>query len=296
MDIDQAQFQFNQPAVFAVMVAFLVFGISLDLRWEHFRRVLKIPKAPLIGLIGQLVIMPAVAFGLGMALTDRPSVALGLLLVACCPGGALSNYLTALARGDVATSISMTAVTTVVALVTTPLLFGLWAALNPSTKTMLAEIALEPKGIVMALIVMLLIPVTAGMLVRAKKPLVADRIQVWVRRLSVVVFAVVVGIMLTKNMDLLRDYAAESLLPVTATLVVGVVLGWALARLVRLNAAERRAVSMEVGIQNVALAIGIALAAYPTATGVAVTAVIWGVAQIVGGILLAAAWSRIAPE
>lgn len=295
MDIDQAHFQFNQPAVFAVMVAFLVFAISLDLRWDDFRRVLKIPKAPLIGLVGQLVIMPAVAFALGMSLTDRPSVALGLLLVAVCPGGALSNYLTALAKGDVATSISMSAATTVVSVVTTPLLFGLWASLNPGTKDMLADIGVDPKGIVMALVVMLLVPVTLGMLIRAKKPDLADKIRVWVRRISLLVFAVVVAILLAKNMKVLRDYAGEALLPVAATLVAGVALGWALGRLVRLTAAERRAVAMEVGIQNVALAIGIALAIYPSATGVAVTAVIWGVAQIVGGVLLAGVWSRMPP-
>ena len=105
-----------------------------------------------------------------MYLTDVPSVALGLLLVTCCPGGALSNYLTGVARGDVATSISMTTVSTLFSLVLTPLLFALWASMNPSTRAALADIQMNPKQVVMTLLIMLIVPVTAGIQAESEAP------------------------------------------------------------------------------------------------------------------------------
>ena len=110
--IDQAAFAFDPRVgvIVAVMVGFLVFAVALDLTWAGLQRVLRAPKAPVVGLVAQFGILPAVAFGVGLYLTDVPSVALGLLLVACCPGGALSNYLTGVARGDVGVSVEFHAV------------------------------------------------------------------------------------------------------------------------------------------------------------------------------------------
>ncbi|GBF22126.1 sodium Bile acid symporter family protein [Arenibacter sp. NBRC 103722] len=99
-DINQIPFNFDPRIgmIVGVMVGFLVFAVSLDLTWEKLLRVLKRPKAPTIGLVAQFGILPAIAFLTGLYLTDSPSIALGLLLVACCPGGALSNYLTGVAH------------------------------------------------------------------------------------------------------------------------------------------------------------------------------------------------------
>ena len=112
--IDQASFNFSPQIglTVAAMVGFLVFAVALDLTLEQFQRILKTPRAPGVGLLAQYLILPGVAFGIGSLMADTPSVALGVLLVACCPAGALSNYLTGVARGSVATSVSMTAIST----------------------------------------------------------------------------------------------------------------------------------------------------------------------------------------
>jgi BASS family bile acid:Na+ symporter len=121
-DINQIAFSFDPRIglVVGIMVGFLVFAVSLDLTWEKLLSVLKRPKAPTIGLVAQFGILPAIAFLAGLYLTDAPSIALGLLLVTCCPGGALSNYLTGVARGDVATAISMTTISTLSRLLLPP--------------------------------------------------------------------------------------------------------------------------------------------------------------------------------
>jgi BASS family bile acid:Na+ symporter len=294
--IDQVPFNFDPRIglIVGIMVGFLVFAVALDLTWEQLRRVVRSPKAPGIGLFAQFGILPAVAFGAGMYLTDVPSVALGLLLVTCCPGGALSNYLTGVARGDVATSISMTTVSTLFSLVLTPLLFALWASMNPSTRAALADIQMNPKQVVMTLLIMLIVPVTAGMLLRAKRPDIADRIRLWTRRIAGLVFAVVVVMIIGGNIKSLALVAEVALLPVLLTFALAIAFGWGLARLSGLVVADRRAVAIEVAFQNVALAIGMGIAFFPALAGVAAVSILWGVIHLVFGSGLAITWNRVA--
>lgn len=293
--IDHATFNFSPQVglAVAVMVGFLVFAVALDLTWAQFRRVLKQPRAPVIGLFAQYVILPGVAFGVGLLMASTPSIALGLLLVACCPAGALSNYLSGIARGSVATSISMTAVSTLCSVVVTPILFAVWAALNPETHTLLARIAIDPRRVVLVLLVMLVVPVAAGMLVRARHPATADRMRRWARRLAGAVFAVVVAVLLLGNIRVLGSFAQTALPPVLATFAIAVALGWSLARAAGLGPADRRAVTLEVAFQNVALAIGLAVAFFPGLAGVAVTAILWGVVHLTVGFAIAAVWMRM---
>jgi bile acid:Na+ symporter, BASS family len=290
--IDQVEFHFSQGAgvAFAFMVGFLVFAVALDLTAAQFRRVLARPVAPVVGLLAQFVILPAVAFAVGLLIADTPSVAIGLLLVACCPGGALSNYLTGVSRGDVATSISMTAVSTLVCVVVTPMLFALWVSLNPVTAGVLRSIDIDPKRVLLVLLVMLVAPVTAGTVLRARRPRLAGVLRPRVRRIAVLVFATVVAIVVGSNLGLILDHSSVALVPVLSTFAIAGALGLALARAARLGAAARRAVVFEVVLQNVALAIALAVAFFPALAGVAVTSALWGVVHITLGSALAAVW------
>ncbi|GJM43176.1 MAG: symporter [Gemmatimonadota bacterium] len=292
--IDQAQFNFNPTIGLAVlvMVGFLVFAVALDLTWGQFSRVLKKPKAPGIGLVAQYVFLPAVAFGVGVLWVGTPSIALGLLLVACCPAGALSNYLTGVARGNVATSVSMTAISTVFSILLTPLLFGFWASRNPETAAVLRQIRTDPMRVVVALLIMLVVPVTVGMCIRALRPATADNIRTPTRRIAGGVFAVVVATLILGNIQLLGNFAREALPPVLVTFGIAVALGWGLAWVSGLPAPDRRAVTLEVAFQNVALAIGMAVAFFPSLAGVAITAILWGIVHLSVGFAIAVAFRR----
>jgi BASS family bile acid:Na+ symporter len=293
--IDQAQFNFSPMVglVVGVMVGFLVFAVALDLTGDQFRRVFGSPKAPLIGLVAQFLVLPGVAFGVALMTVDTPSIALGLLLVTCCPAGALSNYLTGVARGSVATSVSMTAISTLFSVALTPLLFAFWAAMNPDTRAVLQEIDIDPKQVIVMLLIMLVVPVTAGMLIRAKRPETADEIRPWSRRIAGAVFAVVVAILLLGNAKVLGTFAETALPPVLLTFAIAVALGWGLARASGLGAADRRAVTLEVAFQNVALAIGMAVVFFPALAGVAITSILWGVVHLTLGFAIAAIWMRV---
>lgn len=294
-DINQIPFNFDPRIglIVSIMVGFLVFAVSLDLTWENLLRVLKRPKSPTIGLVAQFAILPAVAFLSGLYLTDVPSIALGLLLVTCCPGGALSNYLTGVAKGDVATSISMTTISTLFSIVLTPVLFTFWASMNLSTLLVLQDISIDPQRVIMTLLIMLVIPVTAGMFLRAKRPKTANRIRGVVRLLAGIVFAVIVAMLIGSNFKSLSLLAQNALFPVLFTFVIAVALGWGIGWLAGLMAAERRAVAIEVAFQNVALAIGLGITFFPSLGGIAAVSILWGIVHLTLGFGLAIAWSRI---
>lgn len=294
-DINQIPFDFNPRIgmIVGVMVGFLVFAVSLDLTWEKLLRVLKRPKAPTIGLVAQFGILPAIAFLVGLYLTEKPSITLGLLLVTCCPGGALSNYLTGIAKGDVATSISMTTVSTLFSIILTPVLFAFWASMNSSTLAVLLNISMDPQRVIITLLIMLVIPVTAGMLLRAKRPDIAKRIRKVVRLLAGIVFAVIVVTIIISNVKSLSLLAQTALLPVIVTFIIAVGLGWGLGKLTGLIPADRRAVAIEVAFQNVALAIGLGLTFFPSLAGITGVSILWGIVHLTLGTGLVLVWSRI---
>jgi BASS family bile acid:Na+ symporter len=294
-DINQIPFDFDPRIglIVGIMVGFLVFAVSLDLTWDKLLRVLKRPKSPAIGLVAQFGILPAIAFLAGLYLTDAPSIALGLLLVTCCPGGALSNYLTGVAKGDVATSISMTSISTLFSILLTPLLFAFWASMNPSTLSVLQSISMDPQRVMMTLLIMLVIPVIAGMLLRAKRHSTANRIRGTVRLIAGIVFTVIVIMLIGSNFKSLALLAQAALFPVLFTFVIAVGLGWGIGWLAGLMAAERRAVAIEVAFQNVALAIGLGIAFFPSLGGIAAVSILWGIVHLTLGFCLAIAWKHI---
>jgi BASS family bile acid:Na+ symporter len=296
--IDRAEFQFDPRfgIVVGILVAIMVFAIALDLRWEHFKRILRSPRPIVVGMVAQLAFMPALAFLVARAMVHTPSVALGLLLVACCPGGAVSTYLTGVARGDVATSVTLSTLNTVTSIVTLPLIFGLWASANPTTAGLLREVGVDPVKLVMMFVVTVALPILAGMLLHARRPDLADRIRVWVRRVAAILFAIVVVTGVSTNIRLLLDFAREAALPTFLCCAGSTALGWGLGWVTRVIEPDRRAVAIEVGGQNVALAIGMALAFFPSHVGVAVMGAVWSVVQISLLVSLALIWRSTPPR
>lgn len=293
--IDQTQLQLNPAAamVLSLVVGFLVFGVALDLRGDDFRRVLRAPRAPLVGLVAQFGVLPAVGFLVAVALAQTPSVALGLILVASCPGGSLSNYFTAVARGDVALSVSMTAVSTIGSLVLTPLVFSFWASQHPDAATLLRAIPIDPGRVVGMVLVMVGIPVVLGMSVEAWLPRVAARIRGAVRTASLVAFAGMVIMIAGANAKAVVSHPGVVLVPVLVAFTASVAAGWLLGRVAGLDPRARRAVAIEVGLQNVGLGMGIGVAMFPTLGGVATIPAVWGLVHLAGGAALSAAWRRV---
>ena len=237
-------------ALFLIML-----GMGLSLVVDDFKRVVTYPKAALTGLFCQLVLLPICAFVLAVGFGLRPELAVGLMVLAACPGGVTSNLITHVARADTALSVTLTAINSVIAVFTIPFIvgFGLEYFLDASQRIELP--VLETIGKVFAITA---VPVAIGMVVRAKKPGFAERMDRPARIASTVVFILIVGGIIAANIDLIREHYG-SLTGVTTTLNLATLgFGAAAGLLMRLPAKQTLTVAIEGGIQNGTLAIVIA--------------------------------------
>ena len=286
-------FSTGSLVILNVILALMMFGVSLSLRGEDFKRVLRMPEAPAAGLLAQFVLLPAMTCVITWFLDVEPELALGMILVASCPGGTFSNIMTWLARANVAVSVSMTAVSSLAATVLTPLNFALYGWINPNTRSLVTDIALDPWNILMLVALVLALPLVLGMLTGRHFPGFAERAQKPMRVITLLVLFVFVGLAFGKNMDVFLENADRIVALVIGQNALALGLGALAGLLVGLNRADRRAVTMEVGIQN-GLGLAILFTFFPQAAGMILIAGFWGVWHLVSGLVLALIWSRSA--
>lgn len=276
-----------------VILALLMFGVALDLRVEDFRAVAKAPRGPLAGIATQLLLLPPATFVLVQIIDPIPSVKLGMMLVAACPGGNVSNFLVWMARGNTALSVSMTAVTSTAAVFITPFNLAFWASMDPDTRTLLANIAVDAGDMFTTILLLLGLPLAVGMTVRARWPDFAERIQ---RPLRTTDGAIFLGFILFAFWRS-REYLTLAILPVLFIVIVhnamALGLGYTIARLLRLPPRDRRAISLEVGVQNSGLGLALIFNFFADLGGTAMVAAWWGTWHLVGGFTMAVIWSKV---
>ena len=296
--IDEVRLAFdaNNLFVLEIILGFVMFGVALDLRVADFKELVRRPKAPAIGLLCQFLLLPALTWLLTRLLRSagiiEPSVALGMILVAACPGGNMSNFITHVAGGRTTTSIGMTAVSTLAAVVMTPLNIGLWGGLAPDTAAILSEVALDPLDLLRSVMSMLGIPLVVGVFVATRFPKVAAKLHPPFKWLSIAFFVSFIGLALKANFDAFMDFMPMVFFPVALMNALALGLGYGVAALLGLDEGDRRAVAIEVGIQNSGLGLVLIFAFFAGLGGLAMIAGWWGIWHIIAGLSLAAWWSR----
>lgn len=239
-----------------IALAIIMVGIGLSLTREDFAVQARSPRATIVGLFGQLVLVPLVGVGVALLFGLTPMLALGVVLVAATPGGATSNLITYLSRGNVALSVILTALTSVAVILTLPMWFGIGARLIPGAAD---EEVTVPLGQTFGLLLgVILIPVAIGMILRARRPALASRIERYVGIVGLVVLVLlIVGIVLGE-----RDRIVDLVVTVGPAVIVLnlalIVLGGLLAWVSRLRRAEQIAIAVEFGIKNTTLTLLIA--------------------------------------
>jgi len=294
-DVDALRLAF-QPGTLVtlnVVLGLVMFGVALDLSVDDFRRVARTPLGAGIGLATQFVLLPAATWVLTMVLDVRPSIALGMILVAACPGGNISNVITHLAGGNTALSIGMTAVSTAAAVVMTPLNITFWGSLNPDTATILRDVHLDPVSLLVTIFTILGVPLVVGMTVAARRPAFAARIRRPMKALSLVFFAAIVLLALHANWDAFLTYVGVVMSVVALHNATALALGYGAARAVGLPGRDARAVSIEVGIQNSGLGLTLIFTFFGGLGGMALVAAWWGVWHIIAGLAVAALWAVV---
>jgi BASS family bile acid:Na+ symporter len=295
LDAVRLNFSPGSLVVLNFVLAFVMFGVALDMKLTDFKGITAAPRAVLIGMLSQFLLLPAAAWALTMVAKPQASIALGVILVACCPGGNISNFLTNFARGNTALSVTMTAFSTVGALFFTPFNTSLWGALNPSTHEILREVAIDPVEMFLAVAVLLVIPALIGMSVARRWPAFAARARRPFRILSLVVFMAFVLIALAANWDYFLRYTRRVVLVVFLLNALGLLIGYWASKAAGLVAADRRAVSLETGIQNSGLGLILIFNFFGGLGGMAITAAWWGIWHILSGLTVAGWWRRHPP-
>lgn len=276
-----------------VIMACMMFGVSLSLRLDDFKRIIRAPVAPLAGLIAQFLLLPLATCLFTWAMRIDPELALGMILVAACPGGSFSNIMSWLARGNVAVSVSMTAVSSLAATVLTPLNFALYGWLNPYTRSYLTDISLEPGSILLLVLLVLALPLALGMLTGKRFPALVSRSEKPLRIVSLLVFLGFVAIAFSKNLDLFVERFNSFFWLVVLHNLLALSLGYAMGKLLKLPVSDRRAVTMEVGIQNSGLGLVILFTFFPEAGGMMLITAFWGVWHLISGLALSQIWARL---
>ncbi len=269
-----------------------VFSIALDLRLSDFGRLIKSPKPMLTGIAAQFLLLPALTFLLVLALEPRPSIALGLILVAACPGGNISNFITHRAGGNAALSVSMTGVATLGAILLTPLNIGFWGSLYPPTREILRATVIDPVSVAITVGLMLVLPLCLGVLINSRLPDLAARIRKPLQWLSMAIFVAFIVLALAANWGFFLNYVAAVALLVFLHNGLALGAGYGAARLAGLSEYDRRAVTIETGIQNSGLGLILIFGFFHGLGGMAVVAAFWGIWHAISGIALAAIWSR----
>ncbi len=292
--IDQVALNFNAQGLLVINIAigFMMLGVALDLKLEDFKKILVAPKAPAIGLVAQFILLPAFTFLLTLVISPLPSIALGMILVAACPGGNLSNILTYLARGNVAVSISMTAVSTAVAIIMTPLNLSLWGSLNPATAAILERVRLSPFDVFFTIFVILGIPLLIGTQISKFFPGIAEKVRRPFKLFALLFFVVIVAGALATNWANFIKYVGVVMFAVFLHNGMALMIGYWSGRAGGLAEADCRAVSIEVGIQNSALGLVLVFNFFHGLGGMAIVVAWWGVWHIISGLTAALIYSR----
>ena len=265
------------------LLGVIMFGMGLTLKLEDFRVVFSRPRDVLVGCLAQFTVMPLLAYLLARVFRLEPALAIGVILVGCCPGGTASNVITYLAKGDLALSVGMTAVSTLLAPVLTPLLVWLLAG---------ETVDVDVIGMLLSILWVVILPIVLGLLVKRVWPRTTEKAAGYLPALSSLAICVIVLIVIAANAHKLLDGGWVILLVIVLHNVCGLAAGYLIGSMLHLSPAKRRAISVEVGMQNSGLASSLAtlhFAAYPLAT---IPGALFSVWHNISGAVVARIYSR----
>jgi BASS family bile acid:Na+ symporter len=290
--IDQIQINFDSDSLWTLnlALALVMYGIALDIEVKQFKELLRTPKLVLAGLLSQFVLLPALTFIFVLWIKPVPSVALGLFLVAACPGGNVSNFMSHLAKANTALSITLTAFATLLSVIMTPLNFQWYASLYEPTEVLLRSISVDPADLFKVVGLLLALPLTLGLYTRHRFKAIAIRLEKILKPLSLLIFIVLVAIALASNWEMFRKFAAQFADLVIAHNTLAILLGFTTALVFRLDRYSRRSIAIETGIQNSGLGLLLIFTFFDGLGGMAVIAALWGVWHLISGLFLGLFW------
>ena len=306
LELDPVKINFNAAGMHAIniILGFVMFGVALGIKPGQFKDLIKKPKATILGLISQLIALPLVTFLLVIIFSKHitPMVAMGMILVAACPGGNISNFMSSISRANTELSVGLTASTTALSVITTPGNFALWGGLYVRFINKHGIYALQPLEIdkwqmFETVFILLGVPLVLGILVARYLPKITKAIQKPIQILSIVFFIAMVVLAFSQNINLFLRYIFYIFFIVLIHNALALLTGYGIGRAFKLKDANVRTITIETGIQNSGL--GLVLLFNPKIFppelmigGMLFITAWWGIWHIISGLSIAAYWSR----
>jgi len=294
MVIETGQVYYNGDSqwLLNLVLASMILGVALDINWRDFKAVAKMPKAIAAGLSAQFIALPAITTALTVLLNLPAGIELGMILVACCPGGAISNFVTHLAKGNTALSISMTAMASALAIFLLPLNFVFWSAINPETAMMMKSIDVSGVDLFFNLFFVLAIPLFMGLTIKQKLPDFANTLHKILKVTSILALIAFISVAILKNQTAFMAHFQLIFIIVLAHNALALLLGFSAGKFSALSIRDTKAITIEVGMQNSSLAIAIVFTQFNGEAGMALISAFWGTWHIVSGLLIAITFRR----
>jgi len=292
--IDEVRLNFNEDNLFIlnILLGFIMFGVALGIKKTHFTDLVKDPKSPIIGVISQFILLPFITFLLVMILRPAPSLALGMMLVAACPGGNISNFISSFSRSNAALSVGLTAIATLGAVIMTPLNFSFYGSLYPDAASILQDIQIDFLKMLKTVFILLIVPLILGMLFAQRFPKTTAKMQPPVSVLSFSIFTFFVLIAFFKNYALFLNWIHAVVFLVLIHNALGLMLGYFLPKVFKRPEKDCRAISIETGIQNSGLALVLIFNFFDGLGGMTIVAAWWGIWHMISGLTLAIFWKK----
>lgn len=288
-ELDAVILNFNESnvAILNVTLAFIMFGIALELKLENFKILFRQPKSVVAGLLAQLLLLPVVTLLLIFIFNPQASIALGMILVAACPGGNISNFICSIAKGNTELSIVLTIITSIGAIFFTPFNFAFYGNLYGPTSEILKEISLNWFDVMQTISLIIIIPITVGMICKRKFPKFSIAISSKLKVISMILFLIIVAAALGANY---ANFIAT--IGSIATLVIlhnaiAILTGYSTARVFKLPLNQQKTIAIETGIQNSGLGLLLIFSYFEGLGGMAIIAAAWGIWHIISGFGLA---------
>jgi BASS family bile acid:Na+ symporter len=292
--LDSSTLNFDQDSLLLlnVSLAIIMFGVALDLKTSDFTAIAKKPRAFLAGIISQFFFLPLLTWLFILVISPPQSVALGMFLVAACPGGNVSNFISHLAKGNAALSVSLTGFSTLFSIFLTPFNFALWASFYRPTANLMRTISLDYTEIFHTVALILGVPLILGILMNNRFPIWSQKATKILKPLSILIFAAFVAIAFVGNYKLFTQFIGLIFLWVLGHNFFALFSGFSLAKVFRLNLADTKTLTIETGIQNSGLGLVLIFTYFDGLGGMAIIAAWWGIWHIVSGMSIAFFWKK----
>jgi len=291
-NIDDIKINFDASGLWVLNIAIgiIMFGVALGISINDFKRLFQNPKIVFVGVLSQFILLPAATFLAILIIKPHPSFALGMMMIAACPGGNVSNFYSKMAGGNAALSVSLTAFATLICILMTPLNLELWGSLYEPTATILKTVELNPYDLFKLVSLILGIPLICGMLVKHYHPDMAYRIEKILKPLSMLVFIALIFIAFSQNLEVFANYIHLVVFLVIFHNIMAFVIGYYTAKSFGLDKRDMKTISMETGIQNGGLGLLLIFGFFEGLGGMALLAAFWGIWDVFSGMALATYW------